>query len=148
MNAEPAHPEGATVLHRLLVGLVGFVHRYPRSVVAVSLGLAAVSGLLFYTRLEFRTQRSDLVNPHKASPARWRRHLAASGDDDDMVVVVRGGDRQRMKDALDALAGRVRQQPERFDRLFYRVDLRGLHNRALLFLPPEQIEEIRNNVAR
>src|SRR5262249_46565177 len=33
-----------------------------------------------------------------------------------------------------------------FDRLFYKVDLRHLRNRALLFLPTKQIEEIRRNI--
>ena len=55
------------------------------------------------------------------------------------MVVVSGADRGRMSAALEEVADRVRRQPDLFDRLFYKVDLRALHNRALLFLPPEEI---------
>ena len=68
--------------------------------------------------------------------------LPSSADDDDIVVVVQGGDRDTMRQALDAVADEVKHRPERFDRLFYHVDLRHLHDRALLFLPTEQIAHI------
>src|SRR5262249_60016273 len=77
---------------------------------------------------------------------RWRQYLAEFGDDDDMVVVVEGADRAPMVAAIERLADAVRGQPERFDRLFYKVDLRPLHNRALLFLPAEQIQSIQENL--
>ena len=38
------------------------------------------------------------------------------------------------------------KQPKRFDRLFYKVDLRNLSNRALLFLPTEEIARIQGNL--
>ena len=138
----------AKFIHWLLVGLVSFACRFPRSVLTVALLLAAVSTYAFYTRIEYRTQRSDLINPHKEYQKRWRHFLAEFGDDDDMVVVVQGTDSQRMKDALEALAEQIRQRPERFDRLFYKVDLRHLQNRALLLLPEEQIKQIQDNISR
>src|SRR5207245_1565629 len=33
-----------------------------------------------------------------------------------------------------------------FDRLFYKVELQGLRDRALLYLPTEQIQQIHNNI--
>jgi hopanoid biosynthesis associated RND transporter like protein HpnN len=40
----------------------------------------------------------------------------------------------------------VRSQPDLFDRLFYKVDLRGLRNRALLFLSLDEIRSIQQNI--
>ena len=40
------------------------------------------------------------------------------------------------------------QRWDLFDRIFYRVDLRGIHDRALLFLPTDQIEGVRGRVDR
>ena len=114
----------------------------------VSTILSGVSAWGFYTRLEYRTQRSDLINPDKDYQKRWRAYIGEFGDDDDMVVVVKGNDRPRMQAALESLAAGVRDKPAVFDRLFYKVDLRHLRPRALLFLPPEQIQSIQDNLAR
>jgi hopanoid biosynthesis associated RND transporter like protein HpnN len=136
------------LIPRLLTALVAAVCRFPRTVLAVSAAVALVSACAFYTRLEYRTQRSDLMNPNKDYQQRWRKYLAEFGDDDDMVVVVEGTDRARMRAAIESLADGVKQRPELFDRLFYKVDLRHLHDRALMFLPAEQIESIQDNLRR
>jgi hopanoid biosynthesis associated RND transporter like protein HpnN len=146
MKSEQGHSHEAALIPRLLVGLVSVVCRHPVSVLAGSLILAALSAYASYTRIEYRTQRSDLVSPRKEYQQRWRQYLAEFGDDDDIVVVVQGGDRQRMEQALEALAAQVRQEPSQFDRLFYKVDLRHLRNRALLLLPIEQIKQIQANI--
>src|SRR5206468_4696747 len=114
----------------------------------VCLAVAAISATMFYTRLEYRTQRSDLMSPHKDYQERWRAYLKEFGDDDDMVVVVEGADRDRMTAALEHLAGEVKSRPGQFERLFYKVDLRHLRDRALLFLPAEQIRSIHDNLQR
>ena len=62
------------------------------------------------------------------------------------MVVVKGSDRAAMIAALEQVAGRVRQQPALFDRLFYKADLHALHDRALLMLPLDQIQTIRHNL--
>jgi hopanoid biosynthesis associated RND transporter like protein HpnN len=146
MSAEQVPPGGATVIQRLLVGLVSAVCRRPWLVLGAALAVSAASLYAFCTRLEYRTQRTDLVNPDKDYQRRWQQYLAEFGNDEDMVVVVQGSDRERMKAALEELGARVREQPGRFDRLFYKVDLRPLHNRALLFLPSEQIAQIQQNL--
>ncbi len=147
MNPEPVPPGEANAIRRLLVALVSAVCRRPALVLTVSALVVAASAYAASTRLQYKTQRDDLISPHKEAQQRWHKYLAEFGEDDDMVVVVRGGDRHRMEDALEALAARVRNRPELFDRLFYKVDLRPLHNRALLFLPTEEIEKIRKNVS-
>src|SRR5262245_37708636 len=144
----PPDPADPALVPRLLTALVAAVGRAPRTVLAVAAVVALASAYAFATRLEYRTQRSDLMSPQKDYQQRWRQYLAEFGDDDDMVVVVAGADRARMVAAIEHLAGAVRGQPERFDRLFYQVDLRPLRNRALLFLPAEQIQSIQENLRR
>jgi len=139
-------PEEASLVPRLLVRLVAAVCRWPRSVLALSLLTCAVSIGAACTRLEYQTQRSDLISPSKDYQQRWRQYLGEFGDDDDMVVVVKGSDRPQMERALDALAVQVGEQPTLFDRLFYKVDLRPLRNRALMFLPTQEIASIQDNL--
>jgi hopanoid biosynthesis associated RND transporter like protein HpnN len=144
---EPSPAEHAFV-PRLLVWFVDACCRRPWAVGVVSLAVAVISATVFYTRLEYRTQRSDLMSPHKDYQERWRAYLKEFGDDDDMVVVVEGSDRDRMTAALEYLAGEVQARPGQFERLFYKVDLRHLRDRALLFLPAEQIRSIHDNLQR
>jgi hopanoid biosynthesis associated RND transporter like protein HpnN len=146
MRMERERDEETALLPRLLVRLVDGVCRHPRLVLTAALTVCALSIYLSWTRLEFRTQRSDLISPNKDFQKRWLAYVKEFGDDDDMVVVVQGGDRARMEQALEALAAEVKQKPTLFDRLFYKVDLRPLHNRALLFLPVDEIRRIQANL--
>jgi hopanoid biosynthesis associated RND transporter like protein HpnN len=140
----PSHEH--SIVRRLLLGLVSFVCRYPGWVLLVSLILAGASLWAAATRLQYKTQRNDLVSPQKEHQQRWRDYLAEFGDDDDIVVVVKGRDRASMEKALEALAARVQARPDLFDRLFYKVDLRSLRNRALLFLSTEEIRSIQHHL--
>src|SRR5438132_77536 len=139
MRTQPYHSEESSLADRLLTTLVGGVCRVPQLVLAISLLAAGIAIYAFNTRLEYRTGRSDLISPDKDYQQRWRQYLAEFGDDDDIVVVVQGADKQRMRQGLETLAAAVKQQPDLFDRLFYKVELQGLRDRALLYLPTEQI---------
>ncbi len=135
-----------TPVHRILAVVVAFVCRFPRTTLAVAAALVAVSVWHFCTHVTFLTQRSDLISPRKEVQQRWKQYLAEFGDDDDMVVIVKGDDRERMKNALDTLGRKLRDEPEHFDRVFFKVDLRALHDRALLFLPTDQIRLIQDSL--
>src|SRR5712692_4273574 len=146
MKPEQYRAEGASFAHRSLIRLVRAACHFPRLVLTFSLLLAGISIYAFNTRLEYHTRRSDLISSSKDYQQRWQRYLAEFGDDDDIVVVVQGTERQRMQQALEALAAEVKRRPLLFDRLFYKVDLRQLRDRALLYLPTEQIQQIQNNI--
>jgi hopanoid biosynthesis associated RND transporter like protein HpnN len=148
MKAEelPAHDE--TFVHRLLARVVLLVASAPWLVLTVCAALTVASVYLACTRLQYRTQRDDLISQKKECQQRWLGYLKEFGQDDDMVVVVKGNERRRMTAALEALAEKIQKDPDHFDRLFYKVDLRSLHDRALLFLDPAEIEQIRASVER
>jgi hopanoid biosynthesis associated RND transporter like protein HpnN len=138
--------EEGKLIPRLLASLAHVGYRFPWLVLA---GTALSCGVcLWYTflHLTYETQRNDLHGKEKAYYQRWQQYVKEFGDDDDMVVVVQGKDRSRMIAALEDLAGQIGQHPELFDRLFYKVDLRSLRNRALLFLSADQIRLIQDNL--
>jgi hopanoid biosynthesis associated RND transporter like protein HpnN len=145
MTSEPVHSGEGTRWHRLLASLVVGACRYPRLVLTFALVLCAISIYAASTKLEYHTERSDLISPRKDYHQRWRQYLAEFGEDDDIVVVVQAigqADHDQMVKAIEALASRLAEQPTLFDRLFYKADLRRLHNRALLLAPIAQIEQI------
>ncbi|GIW78352.1 MAG: transporter [Gemmatales bacterium] len=146
MKPDSKHTHDASLPSRLLMALVAGVSRAPWLVLVCALILCSLSVYLALTRLEYHTQRQDLANPNNEYQKRWRRYVAEFGDDDDIVVVVKGSDKKRMKQALETLAKEVAAQPEHFDRLFYKVDLRHLRDRALLYLNSEQISQIQDTL--
>lgn len=146
--AEQDHAEEAQLIPRLLGGLVAIACRYPWSVLTASACLVAFSLCSAYARLEYRTSRNDLINPHKECQRRWQDYLREFGNDDDIVVVVEGTNRARMEQALEAFAAGVSRHPELFDRLFYKVDLRPLRERALLYLSPRELAAIQEHLRK
>ena len=135
-------------LTRCVIAAVGWVCRHPALVLAGCLALSLLSVYVALTRLEYHTQRNDLLAADKDVQKHWQRYLDTFGDDDDMVVVAEGSDPEQMKAALDHISERIKARPDLFDRVFHRVDLRAIHNRALLFLSKEELEEIRARVNR
>ena len=87
-------------LARSVAGLVARVALRPRVVLAAALAAARAAVAVSYARLEYHTQRNDLLSPDKPCQQRWQRFLDAFGDDDDMVVVAEGADRAMMAAAV------------------------------------------------
>jgi hopanoid biosynthesis associated RND transporter like protein HpnN len=143
MSDQP--PARTPLVRRFLLTLVGAVCDHPRFVLALSLLLCLASVLASLFRLEYHTSRNDLLSARKDCQQRWQKYLAEFGDDDDIVFVVQGDDRERMKRALDAVAAELSRRPDLFDRVFGKVDLRHLHNRALMLAPREKLAAIRDN---
>lgn len=146
MSTEHENLEPLSLVQYVQLKLVELVEQNPRTVLVLSAVLVAISAYLACTRLTFLTQRNDLVSPHKDEQARWRQYVAEFGDDDDMVVVVKGAEKAAMQTALEDLAQRLADRPKLFDRIFYKVDLRPLRPRALLYLSTQQIRDIQDNV--
>jgi hopanoid biosynthesis associated RND transporter like protein HpnN len=145
MSSDSSQPDR---LARACAAFVGRVVRHPWAVLAACLGLAAASVHLAVHRLEYQTQRNDLLSPDKPCQQRWQKCLDTFGDDDDMVVVAEGTDPKQMTAALDAVADRVGQRPDLFDRVFHRIDLRPIHDRAIFFLSTDELRAVDERLSR
>ncbi len=129
-------------LAKALMAFTAWVARHPWLVIAVCLVTLAASIQLARTRLNYRTQRDDLMSADRACQVRWRNYLREFGSDDDIVFVIEGRDQERMKLAVAWLGDRLRQEPALFDRVFTSVDLRPLRDRGLLFLDEGELRAI------
>jgi hopanoid biosynthesis associated RND transporter like protein HpnN len=140
------HDPEAARIPRIIAAAAGVGFRYPRTVLLLTALSCALA--IWYTAasLTYQVHRNDLIGKNRDYYKRWDQYVSEFGDDDDMVVVVQGSDRARMIAALEELAGEIQKRPDLFDRLFYKADLRRLRNRALLFLPTEQIRHIQEEL--
>lgn len=144
MNVE--HENDAGFLTHTLVLIARACGHCPRLVLtAVVLSCMLAIG---YTamNLSYQTHRNDLIGKNKVYYQRWTKYIQEFGDDEDLVAVVEGSDRPQMIAALDEIARRVALESELFDRLNYKVDLRPLRNRSLLFLPTDQLRSIQDHL--
>jgi hopanoid biosynthesis associated RND transporter like protein HpnN len=146
MNDKNDFKDEVPFIPRILMGMVHLVARFPLFTVVVVGILVALSILAACTGLSFLTQRNDLVSPTKEHQQRWRLYVREFGEDDDMVVVVKGQNQPRMREALETLAKMVAARPDLFDRVFYKADLRPLRDRALLYMPVEEIRKIQSSI--
>ena len=142
MRNDQVNREETGLINESLAFLANFGCRHPWIVLIGTVVTCAASLVTSFCQLKYHTQRNDMISPSKDYLQRWQQYITEFGDDDDMVVVVEGKDRPHMEQALEDLAQQVSDQPDLFDRLFYKVDLRSLNNRKLLLLPDDQIEKI------
>lgn len=116
--------------------------RYPWTILTLSTVFFVLSLALAAFFLEFQTSREDLISAKDELHDVQYRFLDEFPAADDVVVMIRGGTSSDREKYINTLAGLLRRHPERFQAVFPRVELPFLTNRALLFLPEEQLEEL------
>ena len=107
------------------------------SVTALS-AIAAV--LITVVFIEFRTQRSDLIDPTADFHRRWTSFTESFGDSSDLVVVVEGTNPDAIKAVMEDLGERLAAEPELFDQVLFKVESGGLKRKGLQYLSPAQLE--------
>ena len=115
--------------------------RNPWITLCLCVGLALGATWLTETRLKFKTNRADLIDPQTDYHQRWLNYLEQFGDvSEDMVVVVEGDNQPQVEAALDDLGTALKQDPEHFRHVLYKVDLSGLRGKALQFAGPGDLQ--------
>ncbi len=133
-------------LERGIVAVSERAARRPWLWCGLSVAVCLLAGLYAARTLEYRPQRNDLLSPHKPCQQRWQQYLDRFGADEDIVVVAAGTDRRRQTAAIDAVAARLQQHPEVFDRILYVIDLRPLQDRLLWYASVEQLEGLQQQL--
>ena len=101
--------------------------------------IAAVLVTVFL--IEFRTERSDLIDPSADFHQRWTSFTRAFGDSSDLVVVIEGEHPDAIKLTMEDLGGRLQAEPELFSQILFKVESGGLKRKGLQYLSPEQLEQ-------
>jgi hypothetical protein len=119
------------------------IKRLAWPIILFSLLTAGLSVYYAFHHLRFSTSRSELV----ASDLRLIRlsdELEREfGNRDQFVVVVANTDQARSIAFAEALAARLRQYPQRFPELFYRVDPQPFRHWALQYLDGGELQQLR-----
>lgn len=137
-------------MSELLRGLTHACVRRPRITLTIIALLTAASVYVTATRLQFKTDRSDLIDPSVPFQQRWLKYTEDFGESSDMVVAVEADEPETIKATLDRLGDKLHAESELFANVLYKIEPGGLRNKGLQYLPPaslavglERLEEYR-----
>ena len=132
---------GGSLLRDTLRGVTRHVARRPKITVFLVLlaASACIGGTICF--IDFRTSRSDLIDPQASFHQRWKSYTEEFGEASDIVVVVESESPSLVKQALEDLGSGMRREPELFSSVFFRFEPGRLQGKGLQYLSPEQLED-------
>lgn len=137
--AGPARPARPSLLARMLGALADAVYRFPRLFFYPQALLFLASILFTVWRLEFDTNRNNLVGEDKVyhqAYLKYRREFAAQ---DELVVLVESEDIEKNRQFVERLGARLEAETNLFTDIFYKGDLKLMGPKALLFVTNETV---------
>ena len=134
-NARPFH------LSEPLRAITEAACSHPVLTLTVTALSAIAAVLITVVFIEFRTQRSDLIDPTAEFHRRWTSFTESFGDSSDLVVVVEGKNPDAIKVLMEDLGGRLTAEPELFDQVLFKVESGSLKRKGLQYLSPAQLEQ-------
>ncbi|HRZ36509.1 MAG TPA: MMPL family transporter [Candidatus Paceibacterota bacterium] len=124
---------------RLLRLLVRAVVRYPRLFVYPQFALVCVCVFVTVDRLKFDMNRNNLVGADKEYHRNFLTYAREFHGQGDLVVVVQSGDIEKKRQFVERLGRRLEGETDLFADVFYKGDLKMMGQKALLFVPDEQV---------
>lgn len=131
---------------RLLSWLAASVTHHPRLWVVPQLVLFVAC--VFYTVnfLGFSMNRNDLISAEDESQQILLEYLREFPLQNELVVVVESENRERNRQFVERLGARLEAETNLFTDVFYKGDLKILGDKALLFLPEDELKTFGNRL--
>lgn len=119
---------------------------YARIVVVLALATAVLAAFYTARHLELITGRNDLISPDKRYLQLDEEYSETFRGLEQLIVVAEGPDFEETKAFVRRLGQRLEADREQVEEVFYRIDTSSLQGKKLLFLPPEDLHSLRENV--
>ncbi|MBI5773311.1 MAG: MMPL family transporter [Verrucomicrobia bacterium] len=145
MDAKLSTPK-TPLMERLLRGLAHAVIRHPRWFTHPQMILFVVC--VFYTvdRLEFSTNRNDLVGSDKKYHHNFLEYKKEFPGQDDLVVIVESDDPEKNRQFVERLGAKLETETNLFTDVFFKGDLKMMGNKALMFVPENDLVELQQRL--
>jgi hypothetical protein len=135
---------------RLLRILARAVCRHPKWFVYPQLVLFALC--VYYTafsagHLQMDMDRDDLVGSDKSYHQVFLKYRKEFPGEDELAVVVESSDHERNRQFVERLAAKLALETNLFTDVFYKGDLKSLGPKALLFVPDQELGDLREQLA-
>lgn len=120
---------------------------YPWAVLLGCLALAVAAVTYTAHSMTFVTGRNDLISADKRYVQLDEEYSEEFMGIDQVVVVVEPRDLQQGKDFVSRLGERLLQDTTYIAEVFYRIDTSSLEGKKLLYLSPEDLHALRDQIA-
>ncbi len=130
----------------LLRRLVRLSCRRPLVTTLLSIILAVAGVTYTLHALSFKTSGRDLLPKDAGYVVRYNQYARDFGELQDIVIVIEAGTFEATKAYAAHLVQELRASPLKFPQVAYRVDPKRFEGRQLLYLPTEQLKEIRERI--
>jgi len=127
--------------------LVKALFRSAWPVIVFSLLMTGISVYYTVTHLSMRTSRNDLVGTDLRIMRLSEEMDRQFGSRDNLAVVVENSDPKHSIQFVEALAAELRQYPQQFREIFYRVNPEKFKHWALLYLDQKQLLELKTQLS-
>ena len=127
--------------------LVKALFRSVWPVIVFSLLMTGISAYYAWNHLTMRTSRGDLVGTDLRIMKLSEEMDRQFGLRDNLAVVVANSDPKDCIQFVEALAAELKQYPENFLEIFYRVDPEKFKHWALLYLDEQQLLELKDKIS-
>jgi len=144
MNIKQLRPDspGARILGALARGIL----HHPRLFLFPQILLFGLSIYYTVSKLEFDTSRNNLVGANKTYHQNFLKFKKEFPTQDDLVVVVESEDPEKNRQFVERLGVRMERETNVFHDIFYKGDLKMLGSKALLFVPEQDLLELRKTL--
>lgn len=102
--------------------------------------VCVVSGVYSWQNLRFKADRADLIDPNADFQKRWLTYTKEFGEASDIVAVVEAKSPGKITAVLDDLGTRLKDEPELFQSVLFKIEHDHLRRKGLQFLTPLQLE--------
>jgi hypothetical protein len=126
--------------------LFAFIAQRPRLILGLALLLSVISVIYTVRNMEFLTGRDDLMPKNAPFQVDYRAYRAEFGDQEEIVAVIESDDAERATRAADAIYARLNQEKGVFREVFYPGGLPYFRKNGLLFMPLEEIRQLRTTL--
>ncbi|QWV94306.1 MMPL family transporter [Geomonas oryzisoli] len=126
--------------------LFSLAARRPWLVLTLALLLSVLSIWLTAQRMEFLTGRDDLMPQNTSFNRDYRAFRTEFGSMEDIVVVIEGQDAEKVGAFGSRLHDALAKDKAHFSDVFYPFALPYFRDNGLLFMPLEDIKELRRNL--
>jgi uncharacterized protein len=117
------------------------VSRRPLLTLWIVAAVSCAAVLWTLARINFKTDRSDLIDPNADFQRRWTDYTDRFGGESDIVVVVEADRRETIVRVLEEIGNGMEREPELFQGVLYKIDTgRVPAHKGLQYLPPADLE--------
>ena len=145
----PAHSNNSEsrkefgIFDRFFLSIERFAYTHSIAVILVSLLIAGLSVWITIEELSFKKNRGDLVAEKLDYVKNYEKYRQEFDDFDGMMVVVAGEDPEKMKAFADSFVVRLKQFPQNFPKVFYKVDTEYFRGKGLLYLDQDELFDLK-----